>query len=184
MPDYMHYQVLSGMDDVFCAANLWQAPGFALFSRKPGLRDLLERWPREVRGKNMTRCFSHVILSLPQETLEDDEHLARGSRARELQLALQQKHQADFGDLLDADEVRYQLVPDSRLMPDEIGVRFGHAVYIPAQDETPQGRLRFSPDGLEWHLIGAVYSGQRIILLGGDTRKAVCVSRRTGWNGT
>ena len=168
MPDYMHYQVLSGMDDVFCAVSLWQAPGFALFSRKTGLRDLLERWPREVRGKTMTRCFCHVILSLPQEILEDDAHLARGSRAQELQLALQNKHQTDFGDLLDANEVRYQLVADSQLLPDQIGVRFGHAVYIPAIDETRQGRLRFSTDGKQWTLLGAVYAGQRVIQLCAD----------------
>lgn len=168
MPDYMHYQVLSGMDDVFSATSLWQAPGFALFSRKPGLRDLLERWPREMRGKTMTRCFCHVVLSLPQEILEDDAHLARGSRARELQLALQQRHQTDFGDLLDGDEVRYQLVADSKLMPDEVGVRFGHAVYIPATDEARQGRLRFSTDGQQWTLLGAVYPGQRVIQLCAD----------------
>lgn len=168
MPDYTHYQVLSGMNDVFCAASLWQAPGFALFSRKPGLRDLLERWPREVRGKTMTRCFCHVILSLPQEILEDDEHLARGNRARELQQALQHKHQTDFGDLLDTDEVRYQLVADSQLMPDEVGVRFGHAVYIPAIDEIRQGRLRFSTDGQQWTFLGTVYPGQRVIQLCAD----------------
>jgi hypothetical protein len=33
--------------DVFNAEAIWQTPGLALFSRRPLLRDLLERSPRE-----------------------------------------------------------------------------------------------------------------------------------------
>jgi hypothetical protein len=68
----------------FNAEAIWQAPGLALFSRRPLLRDLLERSPREHRGRAATRCFSHVTLMLPQEEVDDDYHLTRGARARDL----------------------------------------------------------------------------------------------------
>jgi hypothetical protein len=168
MPAYIHNQVLNQVSDVFCAASLWQTPGFSLFSRKNSVRDLLERFPREVRGKNISRCFCHVILSLPQEALEDDEHLARGNRARELIVSLTQKHQNDFGDLLDGEEVRYQIHADAQLTQDQVGVRFGHAVHIPGDADTLQGRLKFSIDGERWHPLGPVHAGQRLIQLAND----------------
>lgn len=168
MPAYIHHQILTQVGDVFCGASLWQTPGFTLFSRKNSLRDLLERFPREVRGKNISRCFSHIILSLPQEALEDDEHLARGNRARELMQILQQKHHTDFGDLLDGDEIRYRIAADPRLAPDQVGVRFGHAVHVPGSDDVAQGKLRLSNDGRHWQALGPVYPGQRLILLAGD----------------
>jgi hypothetical protein len=72
------------VNDVFNAEAIWQAPGLALFSRRPLLRDLLERAPREQRGRAATRCFSHVTLMLPQEEVDDDRHLTRGARVRDL----------------------------------------------------------------------------------------------------
>lgn len=168
MPAYIHYHVLNQVNDVFCATSLWQTPGFSLFSRKNSVRDLLERFPREVRGKNISRCFCHVILSLPQEALEDDEHLARANRARELVLALTQKHQSDFGDLLDGEEVRYQIQADAQLACDQVGVRFGHAIHVPGEADSLQGRLKFSLDGEQWQTLGQVHAGQRLIQLASD----------------
>ena len=55
MPVYVQHQVLARVDDVFNAEALWQAPGLALFARRPLLRDLLERSPREQRGRAATR---------------------------------------------------------------------------------------------------------------------------------
>ena len=51
MPVYVQHEVLGRVEDVFNADALWQAPGLALFSRRPLLRDLLERSPREQRGR-------------------------------------------------------------------------------------------------------------------------------------
>lgn len=171
MPTYVHYQILSQITDVFNAGSIWQTPGFALFSRRSAIRDLLERHPREVRAGNISRCFNHVCLSLPQETLEDDEHLARGSRALELIEGLQSRHQKDFGDLLEGAEVRYQIIPDPHLAPDQIGVKFGHAVYLPGADEVLQGRLSYSVDRLIWHPLCSLHTAQRLIQLGGDAQQ-------------
>jgi hypothetical protein len=99
---------------VFNAEAIWQAPGLALFSRRPLLRDLLERSPREQRGRAATRCFSHVTLMLPQEEVDDDRHLTRGARVRDLAQSLAALHQKDFGDLLGGDEVRYDVVGAER----------------------------------------------------------------------
>ena len=49
MPVYVQHESLGKVSDVFNAEALWQAPGLALFARRPLLRDLLERAPREQR---------------------------------------------------------------------------------------------------------------------------------------
>ena len=49
MPVYVQHETLARINDVFSPEAIWQAPGLALFSRRPLLRDLLERAPREQR---------------------------------------------------------------------------------------------------------------------------------------
>ncbi|GAB2838104.1 hypothetical protein GCM10027277_01190 [Pseudoduganella ginsengisoli] len=168
MPVYAHHTILESLPDLFCAETLWQAPGFALFSRRPLLRDLLERSPREQRGRTATRCFAHVILSLPQEDIDDDYHLARGARARELEQALAALHQRDFADLLGGDTVRYRVQGCDSLPPGAVSVRFGHAVYLPAQGEKIAFSASISRDGAAWKPVCPVYAGQRLALLGAD----------------
>lgn len=167
MPTYVQHEVLDRIPDVFNAEAIWQAPGFALFSRRPLLRDLLERSPRELRGRAATRCFSHIQLRLPQDDVDDDYHLTRGNRARELAETLASLHQKDFGDLLGSEEVRYDVAGDEQLAPGEIAVRFGHAVYLPASGEKALFNIATSRDGAVWKPACAVYLGQRLALLGG-----------------
>jgi hypothetical protein len=168
MPVYAHQALLEAIPDLFCAEAIWQAPGFALFSRRPLLRDLLERHPREQRGRAATRCFAHVIISLPQEDIDDDYHLARGARARELEQALAALHQRDFADLLGSDAVRYCVQGDDGLPPGAMAVRFGHAVYLPAPGEKIAFSASISRDGVAWKPVCPVYAGQRLALLGID----------------
>lgn len=168
MPVYAHQALLEAIPDLFCAEAIWQAPGFALFSRRPLLRDLLERHPREQRGRAATRCFAHVIVALPQEDIDDDYHLARGARARELEQALAALHQRDFADLLGSDAVRYCVQGDDGLPPGAIAVRFGHAVYLPAPGEKIAFSASISRDGVAWKPVCPVYAGQRLALLGMD----------------
>ncbi|WP_181017598.1 hypothetical protein [Zemynaea arenosa] len=172
MPVYVQHQVLGNIDDVFNAEAIWRAPGLALFSRRPLLRDLLERSPREHRGRAPTRCFSHVTLVLPQEDVDDDRHLTRGSRARDLVETLKTLHQKDFGDLLGTDEVRYDVVGDERLQPGEVEVRFGHAVYLPAQGEPVLYNVTVSRDSAVWKPVCQVYLDQRLAVLGQDEESA------------
>ena len=40
MPVYVQHEILNRVSDVFNAEALWQAPGLALFNRRPLLRDL------------------------------------------------------------------------------------------------------------------------------------------------
>jgi hypothetical protein len=166
MPTYVQHEVLGRIPDVFNAEDIWQAPGFALFSRRPLLRDLLERCPREHRGRAATRCFSHVTLRLPQEDVDDDYHLTRGNRARDLVDGLAALHQKDFGDLLGSDQVRYHIIGAEDLAPGEIEVRFGHAVYIPSADEKALFNVSVSRDGKQWHPVCPVYPNQRLALVG------------------
>lgn len=135
MPVYVQHEALGKVNDVFNAEAIWQAQGLSLFSRRPLLRDLLERSPREHRGRAATRCFSHVTLLLPQEEVDDDRHLTRGARVRDLAQSLAALHQKDFGDLLGNDDVRYHVVGADELEPGEVQVKFGHAVYLPAPGE-------------------------------------------------
>jgi hypothetical protein len=168
MPTYVQHAVLGRIPDVFNAEAIWQTPGLALFSRRPLLRDLLERCPREHKGRAATRCFSHVTLMLPQEEVDDDYHLSRGSRARDLAQTLAALHQKDFGDLLGSDQVRYDVVGDASLAPDEIEVRFGHAVYLPAADEKILYNVTASRDSAIWHTVCPIYPNQRLALIGGE----------------
>jgi hypothetical protein len=168
MPTYVQHAVLGRIPDVFNAEAIWQTPGLALFSRRLLLRDLLERSPREHKGRAATRCFSHVTLVLPQEEVDDDYHLTRGARARDLAQTLAALHQKDFGDLLAGDEVRYDVVGDATLAPDEIEVKFGHAVYLPAPDEKMLYNVSVSRDSAIWHTACAIYPNQRLALIGGD----------------
>lgn len=167
MPTYVQHEVLDRIPDVFNAEAIWQAPGFALFSRRPLLRDLLERSPRELRGRSAVRCFSHIQLRLPQDDVDDDYHLTRGNRARELAETLATLHQKDFGDLLGSEDVRYDVAGDEQLAPGEIAVRFGHAVYLPSSGEKALFNIATSRDGAVWKPACAVYAGQRLALLGG-----------------
>src|SRR5438128_10845000 len=146
MPVYVQHETLARINDVFNPEAIWQAPGLALFSRRPLLRDLLERAPREHRGRAATRCFSHVTLALPQEEVDDDRHLTRGARVRDLAQGLAALHQKDFGDLLQGDEVRYHVIGAEDLAPGEIEVRFGHAVYLPSPGEKVQYTVSVSRD--------------------------------------
>jgi len=179
MPIYVQHEVLGRIPDVFNAEAIWQAPGLALFSRRPLLRDLLERSPREHRGRAATRCFSHVTLVLPQEDVDDDYHLTRGARARDLAQTLTTLHQKDFGDLLGSDQVRYDVVGAESLARGEIEVRFGHAVYLPAPGEKILYNVSVSRDSAIWHPVCPIYPNQRLALIG-DPRGQTGASA-AGW---
>jgi hypothetical protein len=166
MPVYVQHEVLAKVSDVFSAEAIWQAPGLALFARKPLLRDLLERSPREHRGRAATRCFSHITLMLPQEEVDDDRHLTRGARARDLVQSLAALHQKDFGDLLGADDVRYQVVGTDAIAPGQVEVKFGHAVYLPAADEKILYTVSTSRDSAIWTPLCPLYPDQRLTLIG------------------
>lgn len=172
MPVYVQHEVLGKVNDVFNAEAIWQAPGLALFSRRPLLRDLLERSPREQRGRAATRCFSHVTLALPQEEVDDDRHLTRGARVRDLTQSLAALHQKDFGDLLGEDQVRYDVTGAGSLEPGQVEVRFGHAVYLPAQDEKILYSVTASTDSAIWKPVCPIYPDQRLALIGLDGASA------------
>jgi hypothetical protein len=172
MPVYVQREVLGKVSDVFDAEAIWRTPGLALFARRPLLRDLLERSPREHRGKAATRCFSHVTLLLPQEEVDDDRHLTRGARARDLTETLRALHQKDFGDLLGGDEVRYDIVGADGLDAGEVEVRFGHAVYLPAPGEKILYQVTASRDSAIWKPVCGIYPNQRLALIGHDTDHA------------
>ena len=179
MPTYVQHAVLGRIPDVFNAEAIWQAPGLALFSRRPLLRDLLERSPREHKGRAATRCFAHVTLMLPQEEVDDDYHLTRGARARDLAQTLAALHQKDFGDLLGSDQVRYDVVGTESLAPGEIEVKFGHAVYLPAADEKILYNVNVSRDSAIWHPVCPIYPNQRLALIGDEGAEASAVAQ--GW---
>lgn len=168
MPTYVQHEVLGRIPDVFNAEAIWQAPGLALFSRRPLLRDLLERCPREHKGRAATRCFSHVTLMLPQEEVDDDYHLTRGAKARDLAQTLTALHQKDFGDLLGSDDVRYDVVGAGALAPGQIEVKFGHAVYLPAPDEKILYNVSASRDSAIWTPVCPIYPNQRLALIGAE----------------
>ena len=172
MPVYVQHEVIGKVHDVFNAEALWQAPGLALFARRPLLRDLLERSPREHRGRAATRCFSHVTLMLPQDDVDDDRHLTRGARVRDLAQSLAALHQKDFGDLLGGDEVRYDVVGAEALRPGEVEVKFGHAVYLPAPGEKILYNVSASPDSVVWRPVCPIYPNQRLVLVGSDADTA------------
>lgn len=165
MPIYVQHEVLGRIPDVFNAEAIWHAQGLALFARRPLLRDLLERCPREQRGRAATRCFAHVTLRLPQEDVDDDYHLTRGNRARDLAQTLAALHQKDFGDLLGADQVRYHVTGGDDLQAGEIEVRFGHAVYLPGPDEKVLFNVSASADSAVWKPACAIYPSQRLAVL-------------------
>jgi hypothetical protein len=179
MPVYVQHEVLGKINDVFDAHAIWQAPGMALFARRPLLRDLLERTPREQRGRAAVRCFSHITLMLPQEEVDDDRHLTRGARVRDLAQGLAALHQKDFGDLLQGDDVRYHVVGADRLEPGEVEVKFGHAVYLPAAGETVQYTVSVSRDSAVWKTVCAIYPNQRLTLIGHDDHEATYAA--PGW---
>lgn len=172
MPTYVHHTALGKVDDVFNAESIWQAPGLQLFSRRPLLRELLDLSPREQRGRAGPRCFSHVTLMLPQDDIDDDRHLTRGARVRDLALSLQALHQKEFGARLGNEDVRYEVVGDDGLEPGEVEVKFGHAVYLPGPNEQVLHTVSASRDGVTWKQVCAIYPRQRLVVLGLDTYNA------------
>jgi len=179
MPVYVQHETLGQVEDVFNPDALWQAPGLSLFARRPLLRDLLERSPREQRGRAATRCFSHVTLLLPQDEVDDDRHLTRGARARDLADGLAALHQKDFGDLLGGDAVRYHVQGAERLAPGEVEVKFGHAVYLPAPGEAVRWTVAVSRDSAVWKTVCPIYPQQRLTLIGHDEHAATYAA--PGW---
>ncbi|WP_426113655.1 hypothetical protein [Massilia sp. PWRC2] len=180
MPVYVQHEVLGKVADVFNAEALWQAPGLALFARRPLLRDLLERSPREQRGRAATRCFSHITLMLPQDDVDDDRHLTRGARVRDLAASLAALHQKDFGDLLGNDEVRYDVVGAESLAAGQVEVRFGHAVYLPAAGEAVLYQVATSSDSAIWQTRCPIYQNQRLALVGAAATDAADAADAAG----
>ncbi len=113
-----------------------------------------------------------MTLLLAQEELDDDRHLTRGARARDLRQSLTALHQKDFGDLLGADEVRYDVVGTEALAPGEVEVKFGHAVYLPSAGESTLYKVSTSRDGQEWHAVCPIYLNQRLALVGQNAELA------------
>ncbi len=176
MPTYLHHFILDDVADVFDASALWHAPGLPLFARKVQLRDLLERHPRLQKGRAISSCFSHVRLLLPSMLLDDDDHLFRSCHTQQLIASLRELHQRDFANLLDGQEVRYAVQADASLGPQQIGIQFGHALYLPAKQEAAQYQLQVSSDSVVWQEIGLLYPQQRLCLLGdGASEHSVAV---------
>ena len=109
---------------------------------------------------------------LAQEELDDDRHLTRGTRVRDLAQSLKALHQKDFGDLLGADEVRYDVIGTEALAPGEVEVKFGHAVYLPSAGESTLYTVSTSSDGEQWQSACPIYLNQRLALLGQDAELA------------
>lgn len=172
MPVYVQHETLNRVGDVFNAEALWQAPGLALLNRRPYLRDLLERAPREHRGRAATRCFAHVTVVLPQDEVDDDRHLTRGARVRDLAQTLQALHQKDFGDLLGPEDVRYHVLGSDDLAPGQVEVKFGHAVYLPAPNEQVLYTVSVSRDSAIWQPLCPIYPNGRLTVLGCDAARA------------
>ncbi len=113
-----------------------------------------------------------MTLLLAQEELDDDRHLTRGARVRDLAQSLKALHQKDFGDLLGADEVRYDVVGTEALEPGEVEVKFGHAVYLPSAGESTLYQVSTSVDGAPWQPVCPIYLNQRLALIGQDAELA------------
>ena len=113
-----------------------------------------------------------MTLLLAQEEVDDDRHLTRGARVRDLAQSLKALHQKDFGDLLGADEVRYDVVGTDSLEPGEVQVRFGHAVYLPSAGESTLYQVSTSSDGHAWQSACPIYLNQRLALIGQDSAPA------------
>jgi hypothetical protein len=116
---------------------------------------------------------------LPQEEVDDDRHLTRGARVRDLAESLSALHRKDFGDLLQGDDVRYHVVGADRLEPGEVEVKFGHAVYLPAPNEAVQYTVSVSRDSAVWKTVCPIYPNQRLTLIGHDAHEATYAA--PGW---
>ena len=104
--------------------------------------------------------------------MDDDRHLTRGARVRDLAQSLKALHQKDFGDLLGADEVRYDVIGTEALAPGEVEVKFGHAVYLPSAGESTLYSVSTSRDGEQWQPVCPIYLNQRLALIGQDAELA------------
>ena len=91
---------------------------------------------------------------------------------RDLAQSLKALHQKDFGDLLGADEVRYDVIGTEALAPGEVEVKFGHAVYLPSAGESTLYTVSTSIDGQQWQLVCPIYLNQRLALIGQDAELA------------
>ena len=91
---------------------------------------------------------------------------------RDLAQSLKALHQKDFGDLLGADEVRYDVIGTETLAPGEVEVKFGHAVYLPSAGETTLYKVSTSIDGEQWQPVCPIYLNQRLALIGQDAELA------------
>jgi hypothetical protein len=109
---------------------------------------------------------------LPQDDVDDDRHLTRGARVRDLAQTLTALHQKDFGDLLGGDEVRYDIVGAETLEPGHVEVRFGHAVYLPGPGEKVLYAVSASRDSAVWKPVCPIYPNQRLTVIGQDESSA------------
>ncbi len=91
---------------------------------------------------------------------------------RDLAQSLKALHQKDFGDLLGADEVRYDVIGTEALAPGEVEVKFGHAVYLPSAGESTLYTVSTSRDGEQWQPACPIYLHQRLALIGQDAELA------------
>ncbi|PAT40618.1 hypothetical protein CK623_04375 [Vandammella animalimorsus] len=155
---YVVSETLNGLKNIFDVGAVWGSSGFFKHGAS-GLRGLLERHTFD-DGK----VFSQVIVELPHLRLCED-MLHQGQLRRRLQASLTKLHQEQLG-ARSAGDVRYTIASAADLCEDQVRVRMGHAIHVPADGERAAWRIEISSDGgLHWSPF-EVFEGQRYVLLG------------------
>lgn len=160
---------LSEVADVFNVEDLWARAR----RRQSGeyLKEALDRWPQTQANRHQKETrFSHVIVRLAKDDYMHDELLNAGAQRRALLQDLVAIHERQLGHYLEEGEtIRYSLEVDPQLEPGQVRFLFGRAITVPRSDEQALFRIyRLLPDDTGTLDLGAIYPGQRLILLNGD----------------
>ncbi|WP_338847288.1 hypothetical protein V8J88_01035 [Massilia sp. W12] len=162
MQTWLHSFLFEDVTDPLHAAAVWQARNLPLLPRTRRLRDVLQEHLQHLRHGY---AFAHVRLHLCADLLQQDRCLYRGAQAAQLLQDLADLHSKAFS-LPPGVQVRYQLRADSRLQAHQLGVQFGHALYLPGPQEPAQFQLALSLDRMHWQDCGPLWRDQRLCLLG------------------
>lgn len=162
---YVLSYTIAGITDCFDANEIWSQPGFIRHNQNR-LRGLLEA--QTFRRGNAKQTHEHVIIELPAAAVADDRRIGCGETCKMLERELAQLH----FDAFKSGTPRYQVRAALDLADDEVRVRLGHGIYLPAADETRAWKLECSIDGTIWCELADLTQNQRLVVLGSQTGSA------------
>lgn len=146
---------VNGKEQTACLHDALRDHPFLMYKPDPNI---------PARETDDPRTFSEVVIWIPAKHWKNEEKQS-GYQFQKMVSRLRYNHQRDFKNLLYPERgVRYCIMPDPSLKPDEVVCQFGLSVFIPSADDEPHSNLSLRKGGKGYPLPDWIFfeQGKRI----------------------